>query len=129
MFMLWPFFPGQKEYGTLAWLGGAVAIGSAVSATLFWLAVLGRRPDIALLIIAIMLAGYGVYRARVAAQARRECVEGPRGVVEVARRLAGFEIESVATSDGREPEERLALTMAPVTRSTSVSSTRTSTLS
>lgn len=26
MFMLWPFFPGQKEYGTLAWIGGAVAI-------------------------------------------------------------------------------------------------------
>lgn len=26
MFMLWPFFPGQKEYGTLAWLGGIVAI-------------------------------------------------------------------------------------------------------
>lgn len=26
MFMLWPFYPGQKEYGTLAWLGGAIAI-------------------------------------------------------------------------------------------------------
>jgi hypothetical protein len=26
MFMLWPFFPGQKEYGTVAWLGGAIAI-------------------------------------------------------------------------------------------------------
>ncbi|HYI09602.1 MAG TPA: hypothetical protein VEK57_11110 [Thermoanaerobaculia bacterium] len=26
MFMLWPFFPHEKEYGTLAWLGGAVAI-------------------------------------------------------------------------------------------------------
>ena len=26
MFMLWPFFPGQKQFGTLAWLGGAVAI-------------------------------------------------------------------------------------------------------
>lgn len=26
MFMLWPFFPGQKEFGTLAWLGGVVAI-------------------------------------------------------------------------------------------------------
>ena len=26
MFMLWPFFPGQKAYGTLAWLGGVVAI-------------------------------------------------------------------------------------------------------
>ncbi|HEX8617613.1 MAG TPA: hypothetical protein VF911_08505 [Thermoanaerobaculia bacterium] len=26
MFMLWPFFPGEKEYGTLAWLGGVVAI-------------------------------------------------------------------------------------------------------
>lgn len=25
-FLLWPFFPGEKEYGTLAWLGGAVAI-------------------------------------------------------------------------------------------------------
>src|SRR5687767_13083499 len=26
LFMLWPFFPGQREYGTLAWLGGVVAI-------------------------------------------------------------------------------------------------------
>lgn len=26
LFMLWPFFPGQKQYGTLAWLGGIVAI-------------------------------------------------------------------------------------------------------
>jgi len=26
MFMLWPFFPNEKAYGTLAWLGGAVAI-------------------------------------------------------------------------------------------------------
>ena len=26
LFMLWPFFPGQKEFGTLAWLGGVVAI-------------------------------------------------------------------------------------------------------
>ncbi len=26
MFLLWPFYPGQREYGTLAWLGGAVAI-------------------------------------------------------------------------------------------------------
>lgn len=26
LFMLWPFFPGQKEYGTIAWLGGAIAI-------------------------------------------------------------------------------------------------------
>ena len=26
LFMLWPFFPGQKEYGTVAWLGGAIAI-------------------------------------------------------------------------------------------------------
>ena len=26
LFMLWPFYPGQREYGTLAWLGGAVAI-------------------------------------------------------------------------------------------------------
>lgn len=25
MFLLWPFFPGEKEYGTLAWLGGLVA--------------------------------------------------------------------------------------------------------
>jgi hypothetical protein len=26
LFMLWPFYPGQREYGTLAWLGGIVAI-------------------------------------------------------------------------------------------------------
>lgn len=26
LFMLWPFFPNEKEYGTLAWLGGAIAI-------------------------------------------------------------------------------------------------------
>lgn len=26
LFMLWPFFPGEKQYGTLAWLGGIVAI-------------------------------------------------------------------------------------------------------
>jgi hypothetical protein len=26
LFMLWPFYPGEKEYGTLAWLGGTVAI-------------------------------------------------------------------------------------------------------
>lgn len=26
MFMLWPFFPGEKEFGTLAWLGGVIAI-------------------------------------------------------------------------------------------------------
>lgn len=26
MFMLWPFYPGEKVYGTLAWLGGAIAI-------------------------------------------------------------------------------------------------------
>jgi hypothetical protein len=26
MFMLWPFFPGEKGYGTLAWLGGVIAI-------------------------------------------------------------------------------------------------------
>lgn len=25
-FMLWPFFPAEKEFGTLAWLGGAIAI-------------------------------------------------------------------------------------------------------
>ena len=25
-FMLWPFFPGQKQFGTLAWLGGVIAI-------------------------------------------------------------------------------------------------------
>lgn len=26
LFMLWPFMPHEKEYGTLAWLGGIVAI-------------------------------------------------------------------------------------------------------
>ena len=26
LFLLWPFFPGQKQFGTLAWLGGVVAI-------------------------------------------------------------------------------------------------------
>jgi hypothetical protein len=26
MFMLWPFYPGEREYGALAWLGGAIAI-------------------------------------------------------------------------------------------------------
>jgi hypothetical protein len=26
MFMLWPFFPHEREFGTLAWLGGAIAI-------------------------------------------------------------------------------------------------------
>jgi hypothetical protein len=26
MFMLWPFFPHQKEFGTLAWLGGIIAL-------------------------------------------------------------------------------------------------------
>ena len=26
LFMLWPFFPGENGYGTLAWLGGIVAI-------------------------------------------------------------------------------------------------------
>jgi hypothetical protein len=26
LFMLWPFFPGEKQFGTLAWLGGVVAI-------------------------------------------------------------------------------------------------------
>jgi len=26
MFMLWPFFPGERAYGALAWLGGIVAI-------------------------------------------------------------------------------------------------------
>lgn len=26
LFLLWPFFPNEKGYGTLAWLGGAVAI-------------------------------------------------------------------------------------------------------
>ena len=26
LFMLWPFFPNEKAYGTLAWLGGVIAI-------------------------------------------------------------------------------------------------------
>ena len=26
LFMLWPFFPSERGYGTLAWLGGIVAI-------------------------------------------------------------------------------------------------------
>jgi hypothetical protein len=26
LFMIWPFFPHEKEYGTLAWVGGAIAI-------------------------------------------------------------------------------------------------------
>lgn len=26
LFMLWPFFPSERAFGTLAWLGGAVAI-------------------------------------------------------------------------------------------------------
>jgi hypothetical protein len=26
MFMLWPFFPNEKGYGTLAWLGGLIAL-------------------------------------------------------------------------------------------------------
>lgn len=26
MFMLWPFFPGERAFGTLAWLGGIVAL-------------------------------------------------------------------------------------------------------
>ena len=26
LFMIWPFFPQRKEFGTLAWMGGAVAI-------------------------------------------------------------------------------------------------------
>lgn len=26
LFMLWPFFPHQKEFGTLAWLGGLIAM-------------------------------------------------------------------------------------------------------
>ena len=25
MFMLWPFYPGEKAYGSLAWMGGAIA--------------------------------------------------------------------------------------------------------
>jgi hypothetical protein len=26
LFMIWPFFPQRREFGTLAWLGGAMAI-------------------------------------------------------------------------------------------------------
>ncbi len=26
MFMLWPFYPGERAYGTFAWLGGLIAI-------------------------------------------------------------------------------------------------------
>jgi hypothetical protein len=26
LFMLWPFFPGERAFGTLAWLGGIIAI-------------------------------------------------------------------------------------------------------
>ena len=26
MFMLWPFFPGERAFGALAWLGGVIAI-------------------------------------------------------------------------------------------------------
>ena len=26
MFMLWPFFPGERAFGSLAWLGGIIAI-------------------------------------------------------------------------------------------------------
>lgn len=26
MFMLWPFFPGERAFGSLAWLGGVIAI-------------------------------------------------------------------------------------------------------
>ncbi|HEX7151763.1 MAG TPA: hypothetical protein VF618_09770 [Thermoanaerobaculia bacterium] len=26
LFMLWPFYPNQKEWGTLAWVGGAIAL-------------------------------------------------------------------------------------------------------
>ena len=26
MFMLWPFFPGERAFGTLAWLGGIIAL-------------------------------------------------------------------------------------------------------
>jgi hypothetical protein len=26
MFMIWPFFPNEKGYGTVAWLGGVIAI-------------------------------------------------------------------------------------------------------
>jgi hypothetical protein len=24
--MLWPFYPAQREWGTLAWIGGAIAL-------------------------------------------------------------------------------------------------------
>jgi hypothetical protein len=26
LFMIWPFFPHEQQYGTVAWLGGAIAI-------------------------------------------------------------------------------------------------------
>jgi hypothetical protein len=26
LFMLWPFYPGEQGFGTLAWIGGAIAI-------------------------------------------------------------------------------------------------------
>jgi hypothetical protein len=26
LFMLWPFYPAQREWGTLAWIGGAIAL-------------------------------------------------------------------------------------------------------
>jgi hypothetical protein len=26
MFMLWPFYPGERAFGTFAWLGGLIAI-------------------------------------------------------------------------------------------------------
>jgi hypothetical protein len=26
LFMLWPFYPGERGFGTLAWIGGAIAI-------------------------------------------------------------------------------------------------------
>jgi hypothetical protein len=26
MFMLWPFYPGEREFGTVAWLGGLIAL-------------------------------------------------------------------------------------------------------
>jgi hypothetical protein len=26
MFMLWPFYPGERAFGTLAWLGGLIAL-------------------------------------------------------------------------------------------------------
>ncbi|HVR39559.1 MAG TPA: hypothetical protein VMU84_10730 [Thermoanaerobaculia bacterium] len=28
LFMIWPFVPGERLYGTLAWIGGAIAIGA-----------------------------------------------------------------------------------------------------